>query len=55
MNWICALKWSLILIAWSVSLLVALSVSFTVGWNRATRRHWKMMERAGSKITRGDF
>lgn len=52
MTLLCALKWSLILIAWGASLLAALSISFTLGWNRATRRHWKMMERAGSKITR---
>jgi hypothetical protein len=57
MKWLvflCAIKWLTIALAFAVAVCVTAIVAHGAGYMTANRRYWKMMHRAGSKITR-DF
>lgn len=49
--WLCALKWSAIGVGVGVWSVFLACVSFSFGWNRATRRYWSMLSTVGSRMS----
>ena len=52
MTWLCALKWFGIVATWIATSWVLLVGSYAAGYRTATRKHWDMMHRVGSTITK---
>lgn len=50
MTWLCALKWSVVVLVWLVSVATAAIVAHAWGYMRADRKHWKMLHRVGSRF-----
>jgi len=54
MNWICALRWSAVAIAYMLSSTFLFMVGYGLGRQSAIRKHWKMLHRVGSRFANGE-
>lgn len=54
MSMLCALRWTVIALVWLASLFGCSVLAYGYGRVHENKRYWRMLERAGSRITRRD-